>query len=226
MVCSEQFLHARAGPVRGEATPDYAYVPEALRRIAADLPDVRLVFLLRDPVARAHSHYLHNTARERETLSFEEAIAAEPERLARTTGTDRERFSYVDRGRYLHQLRTVLELFPREQVMIQLFEDLRDRPGPTFTRVADFLGIDSSYVPDAVGAQVNAYQQFRSVRVRDLARRLPKRLVDAIGRVNRVPAQDYPALSPTVRAQLLDVYGAERDELAQLLGRDLHEWRA
>ncbi len=140
MVCSEQFLHARAGPVRGEATPDYAYVPEALRRIAADLPDVRLVFLLRDPVARAHSHYLHNTARERETLSFEEAIAAEPERLARTTGTDRERFSYVDRGRYLHQLRTVVELFPREQVMIQLFEDLRDRPGPTFTCITESSG--------------------------------------------------------------------------------------
>ena len=223
---SEHFRRAGPDQVPGEATPDYVYVPEAVRRIAADLPDVKLVFLLRDPVARAHSHYLHNTARTRETLGFEEAIDAEPERLARLSGPERARFAYVDRGRYLHQLKAVLELFPREQVMVQLFEDLRDRPRPTFAAIADFLGVDSGQVPEEVGAQVNAYQTFRSVRVRDLSRRLPKRLVDAVGRVNRVPQPDYPTLPPPARERLLDVYGAERDELRELLGRDLHEWRS
>jgi hypothetical protein len=75
---------ATGGPVRvGEATPYYLFQPDVPRRVAALLPDARLIALLRDPVERAYSHYRHNVALGIETLSFEDAIDAEPERTGR-----------------------------------------------------------------------------------------------------------------------------------------------
>ena len=66
----------------GEATPDYLYDLEAPGRIAAVVPGVRILLLLRDPAERAYSHYWHNVAVGKESLGFEEALAAEPERIA------------------------------------------------------------------------------------------------------------------------------------------------
>ncbi len=126
----------------GEATPNYLYQDVALERLRRDVPDVRLVILLRDPIARAHSHYLHRLSGGHEELSFEEAIEAEPERLAQGDDLDRAHVSYVDRGRYLRQLRHVAELFPADAVSIHLFEDLRDRPQEVFAEVTRFLGVD------------------------------------------------------------------------------------
>ena len=64
----------------GEASPSYLFHPLAPERVRALVPDARLVALVRDPVARAYSHYQHEVALGREPLSFEDALAAEPER--------------------------------------------------------------------------------------------------------------------------------------------------
>ncbi|HEV2894458.1 MAG TPA: sulfotransferase, partial [Actinomycetota bacterium] len=69
----------------GEASPYYLFHPHVPARVAEHLPQVRLIALLRDPVGRAYSHYQHEVARGFETLSFEEAIEAEPARLAGET---------------------------------------------------------------------------------------------------------------------------------------------
>ena len=68
--------------IRGEATPEYIFHPHAVARIKADLPEVKLIVLLRNPVERAYSQYWHEVRLGYEPLSFEEAIAREPERLA------------------------------------------------------------------------------------------------------------------------------------------------
>jgi hypothetical protein len=98
----------------GEASPSYLFHPLAPERVGALVPDARLVALLRDPVARAYSHYQHEVALGREPLSFEDALAAEPERTrgeeARLVA-DARAFSrawwdhtYVARGLYAEQL--------------------------------------------------------------------------------------------------------------------------
>lgn len=222
---AEHFRQATDAQVAGEATPNYVYDAAALDRIRGDLPDVRLVLLLRDPVERAYSHYLHNAARQRDPWTFEEAVRGERDRLAKGGAEARDTFSYVDRGRYLGQLEQVRARFPEERVQVHLFEDLRDRPRAVFRQVAEFVGVDPELVPDQVGEAVNSYQRFRSVRVRDLARRLPKPAQNAIGRLNRVQAADYPPMAPEVRAHLVREYATERAPLAELLGRDLHEWQ-
>jgi hypothetical protein len=78
------YLRRRRGLelITGEASPYYLFHPHVPARVAEHLPGVKLIVLLRDPVARAHSHFQHETARGFETLSFEEAIEAEPRRPA------------------------------------------------------------------------------------------------------------------------------------------------
>ena len=62
-------------PILGESSPYYAFHPEAASRIAADVPDARLIFILRDPVERAWSHYRYEVARGFETLDYAAAFA-------------------------------------------------------------------------------------------------------------------------------------------------------
>ena len=75
--------HGTGHPVvTGEASPYYLFHPQCASRIADIIPEARIVMLLRDPVARAYSHYLHEERRGFEDLPLEEALAAEPSRLA------------------------------------------------------------------------------------------------------------------------------------------------
>ena len=102
------------------------------------VPDARLVVLVRNPVDRALSHYQHEVALGREPLSFEDALAAEDERLrgeeerllADPRYFSREWWShtYQARGRYAEQLERWLAVFPQEQLLIVPSDDLADDP--------------------------------------------------------------------------------------------------
>jgi hypothetical protein len=138
--------------VCGEASPYYIFHPHAIQRIRMDLPEVKLIALLRNPVDRAYSHYWHMMRLGHESLSFEEAVAREPERLAgelERTAADASyhsyalvRHSYVMRGIYADQFARVLRHFPRSQVKILRSENLYADPQRAFDEVADFLGIE------------------------------------------------------------------------------------
>jgi hypothetical protein len=140
--------------VTGEASPYYIFHPLAVSRIADVLPNVKSVLVLRDPVARAHSHYTHELARGFETLSFEEAIEREEQRLQGEEermmaepgyySYSHQHHSYVARGRYLEQIERWLRVFPREQLMIVDARDLFDEPDATFRSVLRFLELEES----------------------------------------------------------------------------------
>jgi hypothetical protein len=147
-------LRARrvGGPVlTGEATTYYLLHPAVPARAHAAIPDARLVLILRDPVDRAYSHYQLSVRRGREDLSFEEALDAEPARLAGAeerlladpTADERSHrvHSYVARGLYLDQLMRWEELYGREQILFVRSEDFFGDPVGAVRRVTDFLGL-------------------------------------------------------------------------------------
>jgi len=140
------FRPAGDRPARGEASPFYLYCAEtAAPRIRAAIPDCRLVVLLREPVGRAYSGYLHLVRDGRERGSFAEALAAEPERLRR--GWE-PLWAHRELGRYGYQLGIVLRHFPAAQVGVWTYEELSREPAAMFAAVCRFIGVDDGFVPE------------------------------------------------------------------------------
>jgi Sulfotransferase domain len=202
---ASHFSAAPRGALLGEATQTYMYLPNALERIKQTLPGCRAIALLRDPVDRAYSHYWHNVERGYEPLSFEEAIEAEPQRLDGADLETRLDFSYLDRGRYLVQLERLQRVFGTENLAVLLFEELAQDPHEQFSKVCSFLAVDDRLVPAKVGRRINAYRQIRSRRLRRWAKPLPRRLKNAIGRLNSKPSE-YPPLDPEIRLRVANQY--------------------
>ena len=150
-----ELARRRAGrhgpPVAFEASGYYLYHPQAMDRLGHDLPAVRVVAMLRDPVERAFSAYKHELARGYEREEFERALELEDERLAGEDERIRadpgyESFahrhhSYRHRGQYAEQLERVFEFFPRTQVHVIDSGDYFSQPAPEYQRLLAFLGL-------------------------------------------------------------------------------------
>lgn len=134
-----------------EATPDYLFDPRAPQRAAALLPDAKCIVMLRDPVERAYSHYHHNVRLGQESLGFREAIAAEDSRLAHDRGAlkhdplDRvlhfRRFSYVSRGEYADQISRWFSVYPQNQFLFLMADDLFTKPEETLHTILEFVDL-------------------------------------------------------------------------------------
>ena len=139
--------------VTGESSPYYLLHPWVPGRVAEHLPDTRLIVLLRDPVARAYSHYQHSRALGREPIAnFEAALAAEGKRTNAAWSrlvkrgsreAEVEWFSYARRSRYAPQLRRWLEQFPRESLLILTAEEFYRDPRATVARTRAHIGVDA-----------------------------------------------------------------------------------
>ncbi len=109
-----------------EIDPEYSYFEECAKRIKNTLGNVKIIFILRNPVDRAYSHYLMTRSRGLEKQSFKEAIKQEPERL--NSHYNKIHFSYISRGYYLSQIQRFETLFGKENVQIFFFEELIKHP--------------------------------------------------------------------------------------------------
>lgn len=137
-----QFIQAADSQLVGEATPDYLTSRGCAMRIHDDLPDVKLIMILRDPVRRAWSHYRFSVANCREIEPFDQALCLEAERLAHPIHEHDIFFSYQQRGRYIEHIQTYLTCFDPDQLHIVLLEELIASPQETLARLFSFLNLD------------------------------------------------------------------------------------
>jgi len=127
----EQFAGAGDALAIGEASTNYTKHPRrsgTAKRMADAIPEARLVYLVRDPIERIRSHYLHVVHRYGERRPLAEAVRADPE--------------YVDVSRYRMQADQYLEHFARSQLLVLTSESLKARPAATAARVFEFIGVD------------------------------------------------------------------------------------
>lgn len=131
-----------------DATPNYFEAPGAAEKLQRDFPEAKIILLLRNPVDRAWSSYQMAKRFGFETLSFEEALALEDERLAAEEKKIAQhphhnyvyqRLTYRKRGIYIHYIGEWLRRFPTENLLILKSEDLFSHPKATYDRVTDFL---------------------------------------------------------------------------------------
>lgn len=129
---------------RGEKTSYYLESREACGRIHQAVPGARLVFLVREPVARAYSNYLWSRQNGLETLSFEEAVENEGRRADPLPPEQAyvHPFDYVSRGDYAAGAERYYERFGRDAVAFFLYEDLIRDPDRFLRDIQRFVGVE------------------------------------------------------------------------------------
>ncbi len=151
------FRNSKFCKISFEATPYYFYHPLVPGRVHDTNPDMKLIVILRDPVDRAYSHYQMERRRKREPLpKFEQAIAAESSRIdgdtqlladgSINTSKAHQMYSYLARGEYEAQFQRWFEYFPRDRFLVLEDTSLVNRPEEVCQQIADFLGVDNSFV--------------------------------------------------------------------------------
>lgn len=224
---ADQFDESKS--VRGESSPNYTDLPLSggvAARMAELVPDARLIYMVRDPIERALSHWIHARGLEREDRSADEALADLDSR-------------YVRRSLYRTQLQPFVELFPRQQILIAAQEDLLARRSETLREIFGWLGVDPSFDSTEFEREWEvsagkdrkfrlAYRASRLIGGKDFWGRLPPRLRWRIERIayGRVGAPVLaPRISEPVRARLVERLGPEIDWLRHYSGRELADWR-
>jgi hypothetical protein len=163
----------------GEASPYYMAHPHAARRIKSILPDVKAIAMLRNPIERAYSQYQHEFRQNRETLSFEDAIAREPERLKGErermirdegyTSAEFRRHGYLMRGVYVDHLRAWLTHFDRAQLLVINSEAYFAAPDKTLREVLAFLDLPENQPRGYAKRNVGKYAPISADLRRQLA---------------------------------------------------------
>ena len=180
----------------GEASPFYFFHPKAASRIKSNLPEIKLILLLRNPVNRAYSQYHHMKRKGRLSLSFEHAIHLEPEILKNRKDAfvldDQHsdliyrRFSFLARSRYVEQLPVWYQYFNRDQLLILRSEDYFHDPASVFQQTYRFLGLP------------------------DFRHDFPK----------AHKPSDYPPMKPETRQKLIEYFKPFNHRFYELAGRD------
>lgn len=180
----------------GEASAAYLFYPHAPRKIFETVPRVRLIVLLRNPVDRAYSHYQHEVSLKYESLSFDEAIEQEQERLC----GEREKmladqnydsynyrhYSYLSRGAYAEQLSNWIKLFSTDQMLILRSEDFFAEPARVFHQVLRFLELPA--------CELAEYKQYN--------------------------AREYSSMNAATRRRLIDYFEPHNRRLRELVGQN------
>ncbi len=194
----------------GEATPIYMYESLARRRMCKDLPDVRLVIILRDPVARAYSNYWMNRSKGVEELeTFEEAIDAEAERLATASRRVAARYAYLARGLYADQLEALEAAHGRDLIHPLLLTDLTADPTAALSQVFAFLDVDTDAAAQIPLLHAKSFRKGKS-KVK--------------GQPSPKSSAAYPPMDPSTDEKLRSHFAESNRRLAAWLDRDLSAW--
>ena len=241
----ELFSEAGTAVARGESSTSYLHTPAAAARIKERLPDVKLIAILRDPVARAYSNFLHLVRDGREPLhDFRAALAAEAQR--REEGWSLS-WRYREKGLYGAQLESYRDLFGPEQLRCYLYEDYDDDPHSTLRDVYRFLGVESDFEQDlSLRLNVGGVPKSKSLqwlarravpppqdpnntqarRLRWLIEAMPTRLRGGLLKAQTSNLSSPPPLSPELRGELLDGYREDIGLVGRLTGLDVSRWLA
>jgi hypothetical protein len=223
------FEGARGERAIGEASVCYLWSPTAPGNIAAKFPEARIIMMLRDPVQRAYSGYLHTVTRNLVGVTFHEYWNAAMRNTSRLIGAYHP---YPEFGLYAGQVARYLKIFGTERVKICFYDDYRRDPMATLRGIYGFLNVDDSFQPD----MRQEYVRPRVPRWMDAARVLketgawdsvkqavPERMMSAVKRLAfkrrgamKIDAED--------RAEVLDYYREDIAKLSSLLNREFKSW--
>ena len=238
---SEYFSAWKGEPAVGEADPDYIFFENALKRMAHDIKinSLKFIFLFRNPVERAFSHYLMSYRRGVEPLCFEEAVTKEPERIGENY-LSRMRYSYVSRGFYMKQVERFLRYADKSQMLFLLTDDLNAGTEDCMKKIYGFLNVSTNFTSPSLKKKFHRAKNARFITLaqRISAETIEKKIVkkllpwQGMRRKLRRKLNDFNlkngkpkiSLSGDMRVKLIKIFYQENKRLSDFIGRDLGRW--
>lgn len=212
------FKDAPSGAIKGESSTHYTKLPtypKTVERLAALIPDAKFIYVMRDPVERLVSHYIHEWTQGVITCGIDEAIEKHPE--------------LIDYSRYAFQLDPFVARFGRERILPVVFEEMTARPDAELKRIAAFLGargdvrwrddLDAQNVSSERIRKFPGYELIVDNPVATALRRalIPRALRDKVK--SNLQMRERPELSPAHRASLAEIFEADLQALTPLVAR-------
>lgn len=197
----------------------YPMIPGVADRIHKALPDARFIYVIRDPVERICSAYLHNRAEGRERRSLDEALSDSAQ-------------EYLNVSRYHLQISQYLRVFPRDRLLVLVFEEFIADVDATLAEIARFLDLETGFSPVGRASRYNETSKkrapmpilqpvFRLLNYRGLPWRIRHWASRPLTR--RLPSKPH-ILNERLRRQILRELEGDLAQLRELLGRDLSCW--
>lgn len=230
------FAQVKGEKAIGEVSPMYLYNPESAKKIKDRLPNVKIIAILREPVDRLYSRYMHLARENREpSATFEDAL-------------DRssiwwERNDLVREGFYYSHLQRYYQLFDPAQIRVYFYDDFRKDPISLVRDLFTFIGVDASFVPD-LSEEFNVSGRIKNTTLdkwigqnsllkKGLERAVPslmpsirrnQQLRKFVNQLRKRNLEKEPLRKETRKALLDQVYRTEIEALQKLLDRDLSHW--
>ena len=225
----KHFIHCQQKQIKGEFSVYYFYDQEAPRLIYDNFPDVKIIIVLRNPIDRLYSHYLH--AKLKGLPSFEEIIRKEKD--------------FVEQGFYYRYIKNYLEYFSKDRILVMIYEDMKKSPLSFIQRIYNFLGVDYNYTPDSLNNIINptapkafslrfGYMKFSEkmnnkimlspfVKLIKLTRLnlVTRRIINDLGKKQT----KYKEICPETRSELRKIYLPQIKKIEKLISRDLNFWQ-
>ena len=217
---SSWFKNFTSQKIIGEKTPAYCYDPKAAQRIYEQNPNMKLVWILRNPVKRTYSNYWHYIRIGKEILSVRECIEEEDERIKKDIYK-----GYFKRSIYVEQIERFKEFFPIDQMHFIIFEEFITNPELGLNTLSDFLGIipadftqkplvsNKGYKPLCIPAEYYARQWFGYGLIHKTVHNLNKWL-----------GAKYTPIDKDLESILYSKFIPHNKMLAKILGKDLSCW--
>lgn len=220
----------------GEVSPMYLYSPHAAKKIKNRLPDVKIVAILRDPVDRLYSRYMHLVRENRQpSESFEDAL--DPNSIWW------KRNDLIKEGFYNQHLSHYYREFNKDQIRVYLYDDLRSNPAVVIQDIYSFIGVDSTFSPDLT-SEYNASGRIQNQLIDkligqnslikkgvltllpNLAQRLfaNGNLKKWVNKLRKSNLKKEPLKANTRRKLIENVYGSEIKGLESLIDANLTKW--
>jgi len=203
----------------GEVSPQYFRCPNAAQRIRECIPNAKLVVSLRNPAERAFSGFMMRTRRGEAVKGLYEELTSQS--------------SHVKEGFYYHRLKRYLDIFPKGQVKIYIFEEFKKDPAKIVRDLYSFLGVNTSFTPDtSVRHNPGAIPKIRLLNrlfynptLIGMAKSMvPEGLHEKLKQIQQLNQTATPKLPADLRSELLNLYHEDILRLEELIGRDLSIW--
>ena len=228
----KQFNNCAARQIKGEFTPTYLYCKRAAARIKKHYPDIKIIVALRDPVDRAFSQYLHD-----QKIGLNKNLSFEAAR--------KKHNSYIEKGKYYKYLKTYFELFPKKNILILFFKDIKNNPKQTIKNIYQFLDVKNiNFQPPSLYKKSNTASRVKFAFLNNFMIRIEyflmnknlaklhkiletsgiRNLALRLRNLNTAPISKHLLLKTHVKKNIRKNFQTDTQKLQKFLGKDLSAW--